>query len=1041
MAIFFILALPSIAQDPDFSGKSMEDIRDEALSEFLAWNVRESIPWIKELLNRLEKAHGSDHHDVAVALEFLGRAYLRVGEIPLAKETLQKCLALREKLLVPDSERSRTSSFQGAILDERLSIGKGARVTEREIAQALYHLASAYAAEGEFAEAGRLFDRAWQIAEKRFARHPDAATIVNDLGFSHYRLGRYDSALTLLQRGLDLRPKDDGLISEGDVAQSKYNLGLVYKAKGDVPRAKKFFQQVLAFQEKHFKSAADMMTQTADVLSHLADLDEQAGDLAQAKAHRDRANRIRAGEERREERVQSDPEDIQAMRLQALPSMEAAIARNEKMYGPAHPDTLLAILAVAQLHWQTKNLDGAAKLLDRGINAYQAKHPEGDAFMACLLSDRASIYKATGNVAKAKELRERVKAMTKGRRDPDGIGEMDADNALAYLMNRGDGSVALIGRLIGAFFGGSLKELRELMQRYERAHMEKLSASLLYGSDSERLNSSNAEDTLYACYAKLKDTESIARVALQTKGVVLDSMLEDRQLVAATSDPQIRSIAADLLKVRQEVAGMLLAKDNAQDGGAAGFDARLKAGHQQMQELESQLVQRLGGIGRTRRALTTTLADVQASLPVNAALIEFVRFSPMQADTIASGMVWYGAVIIGSKERPRWVVLGGEDDIELEINRYQKSARGQTTAETLRGTLRKLHDKLWAPIAAHLPAGAKTVILCPEGDLNFVSFATLLDSKDRFAAESYSFRYVASGRDLLRPQKSEISRDAVILADPIFEITPAANISGAPASPSVPLRSSEKAELQKLFLGRLPGAGAEADKLDEILNRAKWKVRCITDDAATESALQSVRSPGVLHLATHGFVLREPNDSESRRMKSRRQIAAFHDPAASFFFDNPMRRSVLALAGAQQTLDAWKRGETPPAADDGILTAEEVSFLQLDGCWLVTVSACDTGSGEVHTGEGVFGLRRGFFQAGAQNLLITLWPIGDATTVAIMADFYERALDRGDAGAALAETQLHWLTKIRRESPRERGLIDAVRFAGGFILNAQGKVQ
>jgi CHAT domain-containing protein/tetratricopeptide (TPR) repeat protein len=1038
-AIFFTVALPSIAQDPGFSGKSTEAIRDEALGKFLAGNVRQSIPWIKELLDRLEKTHGRDHHDVAVALEFLGRAYLRVGEIPLAEETLKKCLALREELLRPDSESSPTLLVEGAILDERLSIGKGVQVTEREIAQALYHLGSVYAAKAEFAEAEPLLARAWKIAENRFLRHPDAAKIVTDLGFVHYRLKRYDSALELLQRGLDLRPKDEGVTAQGDVARSKYNLGLVYKAKGDIPRAKRLFQEVLAFLEKQYKSAVDMLPETAEVLSQLADVSEHTGDMAQANAYRERANRIQAGTERRKERLESDPEDIQAMRLQSLPAMEAALAFHERTLGPAHPDTMLSILSIAQLYRQVKKFDEAAKLLDRAINAYQVKHPDADTFTACLLRDRAEMYEATGNVARAAELRKRAKAIAKERPDSDGIGELPHDNALAYVFNRGDGSVVLVRKLIGAFFRDSPKELREVTQRYEKAQKERLSVSLLHGSDSERLSFSFAEDSLYACYAKLKDTESIARVALQTKGVVLDSMLEDRQLVASTSDPEIRSLAADLLKVRQELAGLLLTKQNSHDGATTGLDARLKASHQRMQELEFQLVERLGGIGRTRRALTTALADVQASLPVNAALVEFVRFSPMQPDTVAGGMVWYGAVIISTKERPRWVVLGGEDDIELEINRYQKSARGQTNEETLHATLRKLHDKIWAPIAAQLPAGSKTVIVCPEGDINFVSFATLLDSKDRFAAERYSFRYVASGRDLLRPQNAEISRDAVIMADPIFdEPAPAANISAV--APSFPFRSSEKAEVQKLFLVRLKGAAAEADKLAEILHEAKWNVHCVTENAATESTLQSVRSPGILHLATHGFVLREPNDSQSRSMKSLRERAAVQDPDASFFFDNPMRRSVLALAGAQRTLDAWNRGQTPPAANDGILTAEEVSFLQLDGCWLVTMSACDTGSGEVHSGEGVFGLRRGFTQAGAQNLLITLWPIGDVTTVAIMADFYKRALAGGDAAVALADTQRDWLLKVRRESGPERGLTEAVRLAGGFILNGQGKM-
>ena len=104
-----------------------------------------------------------------------------------------------------------------------------------------------------------------------------------------------------------------------------------------------------------------------------------------------------------------------------------------------------------------------------------------------------------------------------------------------------------------------------------------------------------------------------------------------------------------------------------------------------------------------------------------------------------------------------------------------------------------------------------------------------------------------------------------------------------------------------------------------------------------------------------------------------------------------MHRSGLALAGAQTTIDAWRRDEAPPVENDGILTAEDVSTLDLQGTWLVTLSACDTGSGEARAGEGVMGLRRGFIQAGAQNLLMTLWPISDEVTVQIMSDFYEAA--------------------------------------------------
>jgi CHAT domain-containing protein len=155
----------------------------------------------------------------------------------------------------------------------------------------------------------------------------------------------------------------------------------------------------------------------------------------------------------------------------------------------------------------------------------------------------------------------------------------------------------------------------------------------------------------------------------------------------------------------------------------------------------------------------------------------------------------------------------------------------------------------------------------------------------------------------------------------------------------------------------------------------------------------------------------------------------------SKFFKNPMHRSGLALAGAQTTIEAWKHEEVPAVENDGILTAEDVSTLDLQGTWLVTLSACDTGSGEARAGEGVMGLRRGFIQAGTQNLLMTLWPISDEVTVQIMSDFYEAAHTTGNAPEALAEVQRNWLLKLRTE----KGLAQAVNLAGPFIMSSQGK--
>jgi CHAT domain-containing protein len=152
--------------------------------------------------------------------------------------------------------------------------------------------------------------------------------------------------------------------------------------------------------------------------------------------------------------------------------------------------------------------------------------------------------------------------------------------------------------------------------------------------------------------------------------------------------------------------------------------------------------------------------------------------------------------------------------------------------------------------------------------------------------------------------------------------------------------------------------------------------------------------------------------------------------------NNPMLRSGLALAGAQRTIEAWTRGEAVASENDGIVTAEEIGLLNLRGTRLVVLSACNTGLGEARSGEGVLGLRRGFMQAGAQNLLMTLWPIDDERTADFIADFYEADKQHGNAVKALSDVQRKWLSRLRTE----KGIADACRIAGPFILSFQGNL-
>jgi CHAT domain-containing protein len=381
---------------------------------------------------------------------------------------------------------------------------------------------------------------------------------------------------------------------------------------------------------------------------------------------------------------------------------------------------------------------------------------------------------------------------------------------------------------------------------------------------------------------------------------------------------------------------------------------------------------------------------------------------------------------IAPSGEPKWVPLGSAEELENRILIYQKSARGETDKATLSGVLHALYLQIWAPIEKALPSGTKRIIISPDAALSFVSFATLVGPDDKFLAEKYSIRYVASGRDLLREASSSNNSMMFVYANPDFEaeaITPSSAPAGAT---TIAMRSLEMRELQSLSLRPLLGTEAEASALGK---RGGKSVKVFLGPNATETELRRVNSPRVLHLATHGFFLPEIELGKSvDPLQSGREI-----PKGKLV--NPMHRSGLALAGAQSTLEAWARGEVPATESDGIVTAEEVGGLKLDGTSLVVLSACDTGWGEARAGEGVMGLRRGFIQAGAQNLLMTLWPINDQMTVEIMLGFYNAAEKTRNAPQALADVQRDWLVKLRKE----RDLLDAVRLAGPFIMSSQGK--
>jgi CHAT domain-containing protein len=178
--------------------------------------------------------------------------------------------------------------------------------------------------------------------------------------------------------------------------------------------------------------------------------------------------------------------------------------------------------------------------------------------------------------------------------------------------------------------------------------------------------------------------------------------------------------------------------------------------------------------------------------------------------------------------------------------------------------------------------------------------------------------------------------------------------------------------------------------------------KVLSKSGARESELKRVTSPKFLHIATHGFFVENPVGLIGSGADGTRGAVP------SIAKRNPLLRSGLAFAGANSRIS----GE-----DDGILTALEVTGLDLRGSRLVVLSACDTGMGEVKTGEGVFGLRRAFKLAGAESLVMSLWPVSDQVTKELMSGYYRNLKLGLGRGESLRRVQLEMLAKPARRHP------------------------
>jgi CHAT domain-containing protein len=314
-------------------------------------------------------------------------------------------------------------------------------------------------------------------------------------------------------------------------------------------------------------------------------------------------------------------------------------------------------------------------------------------------------------------------------------------------------------------------------------------------------------------------------------------------------------------------------------------------------------------------------------------------------------------------------------------------------------------------VSGHL-ADADRVFVVPDGALNLVNLGALPVGASEYLVERrLTIHYLSTERDLIARSESKSAASGLLaLGGPSFDATPAIR-RGQKST----LRAAPCGTLQTVMFEDLPATLKEATEIAGL-----WKGAAASGGAedvhlsiagqATERAFKQ-HAPGrrVLHLATHGFFLGA--ECESARPGTRavgRVSPARAKLASRVDVQNPLLVSGLAFAGANQ------RAKAKPDQEDGILTAEEISAMNLQGTEWAVLSACDTGLGEVKAGEGVFGLRRAFQIAGVRTVIMSLWSVEDEATRQWMRALYDARLnERLDTAESVRAASLRVLRHRR----------------------------
>jgi CHAT domain-containing protein len=855
-------------------------------------------------------------------------------------------------------------------INTSIKILEGYRKDNNRIAQYIHAIetqAKLYGIKGMFDEAQDNLDRSRKLILKADVAIGNELSTAEELSSLFIQLGRYSQTDRLLNPLVIEYEKLFGAASIR-LIDPLVNKGRIQLAKGDYTEAQKIANRV---NQIAVKTYTDNSTKTAPTQKLLSDIYYTLGDYDKAETNIKLAlvsqekqfgrNHVEVARSLSQLALikfykGDNKDEVEKLMLESRDIMANKLGKDNPQYAE-----ILKNMAV--LYISEKKYDIAFSSLTIAESIWRAKTGTKNNINA------ASIYTLTGDVyyqqknyrkadefyTKAKDLYEKFFSAT----HPEYVKVLSKLSKVYYMEKDYKRSKKLIEESLGNYENFIKGYFPALSEREKAKYWNTIKG------DFEFYNT--------LAFSKLDDFKDLSgkvyTYQLLTKALLLSSSIKIRERIMNSTDEELKGQYSTWVQ-KKELLTLALSMSPAQ---LVENEIDPESLTQEVERLEKDLSQKSELFGQSFDNKRLTYEDVKKSLKANEVAIEMVRFRYFDHN-FTDSVVYAALYLKNDFNRPKALTLNDGHKMETRFFKYYRNAIIGMIPDNVS------YNVFWGPIQKEI-GQVSTVYLSADGVYNQINLEAIPTPDGKYVLDNSNIVLVSNTKDIyLRKIKSRNSADntASMFGNPSFYLTASADAN----------------------ITALPGTEKEITQLQFLLKQKGWDTKEYVEKTATEEKVKELNSPKIFHVATHGFY--KPNEQATIQSEMERNEAQLTQ--------NPLMRTGLLLKGAGDLLDKTDYNFN---MENGILTAYEAMNLNLDKTDLVVLSACETGLGQLESGEGVYGLQRAFLVAGAKVLIMSMFKVDDDATQKLMLKFYQKWLNSANIRQSFIDAK----KELRAEYP------------------------